>query len=113
MPAYRTVPTEVGAEGRDAVAGADIVTFTSASTVERFLDAYGPDAVPPVVACIGPITADAARQRDLHVDVVAEVHTLDGLVDALLAHVVEPETRPARRRPARGRRRGGSATRGA
>ena len=113
VPAYRTVPAEVGDDARSAVAGADIVTFTSASTVERFLDAYGPDAVPPVVACIGPITADAARQRDLRVDVVADVHTLDGLVDALLAHLVEPVPRPARRRPARGRRRGGGTTRGA
>jgi uroporphyrinogen III methyltransferase/synthase len=90
VDAYRTVPAAVDDDRRAAVAGADIVTFTSSSTVERFLDAYGPDAVPPVVACIGPITAATARQRGLHVDVTASVHTIDGLVAALLAHVAPP-----------------------
>jgi len=41
-------------------------------------------AVPPVVACIGPITADTARAAGLTVDVVAAEHTIDGLVAALL-----------------------------
>ncbi len=113
VPAYRTVPAEVSVEGRTAVAGADIVTFTSASTVERFLDAYGAEAVPPIVACIGPVTADAARQHDLRVDVVADVHSIDGLLDALVDHVAGSSPRPTRRRSTRGRRRGGGTTRGA
>jgi uroporphyrinogen III methyltransferase/synthase len=96
VDAYRTVPATVDADRREAVAGADVVTFTSSSTVERFLDAYGPDAVPPVVACIGPITAATARERGLRVDVTASVHTIDGLVAALLAHAerIPPTPRP-------------------
>jgi uroporphyrinogen-III synthase len=85
VDAYRTVPATLTEAQRQAVAGADVVTFTSSSTVERFLDALGDGAVPPVVACIGPVTAATARDRGLAVDIEAEVHTVDGLVAALVA----------------------------
>lgn len=85
VDAYRTVAATVGDEQRELVASADLITFTSSSTVERFLAAFGPGAVPPVVACIGPITAATARERGLRVDVEAEVHTIEGLVDAVVA----------------------------
>lgn len=87
VDAYRTVPAPVDDADRDRVAAADVVTFTSSSTVERFLEAVGPDAVPPVVACIGPVTAATARARGLAVDVEATEHTIAGLVDALVAHL--------------------------
>ena len=83
----RGVPHDVGraraAEQRAAVAGADLVTFTSSSTVDNFVDAFGVDAVPPVVACIGPVTAATARRHGLTVSTSRPpVHTIDGLVDA-------------------------------
>ena len=84
VAAYRTVAAVVSDEQRAAIRGADVITFTSSSTVERFLDAVGADALPPVVACIGPITAATARERGLVVDIEATVHTIDGLVAALL-----------------------------
>jgi len=83
--AYRTVPAELSALDRERLAGADVVTFASASAVANYLAAAGPELVPPVVAAIGPITADAARAAGLAVQVEAPVHTLDGLVDALVA----------------------------
>jgi uroporphyrinogen-III synthase len=70
------------------------VTFTSSSTVTNFLDAVGADAVPPVVAAIGPVTAATARAHGLTVDVEAEVHTIDGLVDALVAWAAEHPAPP-------------------
>jgi uroporphyrinogen III methyltransferase/synthase len=104
VPVYRTVAAVPTGDQRDAVRGADVVTFTSASTVEQWIAAFGTELVPPVVACIGPITADAARRHGLRVDVVAEVHTVPGLVDALVAHAAGPPPKaPARRG---GRRRG-------
>jgi uroporphyrinogen-III synthase len=42
-----------------------------------------------VVAAIGPVTASTARDRGLEVAVEAEVHTIDGLVDALLVWAAE------------------------
>ena len=83
VDAYRTV---AGTPTDDALARideADVVTFTSSSTVENFLAAVGPDRVPARVACIGPVTAATAREHGLHVDVEAAVHTIDGLVAAL------------------------------
>lgn len=85
IDAYRTVAAPVTDELRDAAAGADAITFTSSSTVTNYLDTGMP--VPPVVACIGPVTAATAVEHGLEVDVVAEVHTIDGLVEALVAHL--------------------------
>lgn len=85
VEAYRTAAAPLADERRAQLATADMVTFTSSSTVTRFLDAAGPESVPPVVATIGPITAATARQHGLKVDIEAPVHTIDGLVDAILA----------------------------
>ncbi len=87
VEAYRTVTASPTARQREAAATADVITFTASSTVERYLEVKGDDPVPPVVACIGPITADTARRHGLTVDVVADEHTIPGLVAALVAHV--------------------------
>jgi uroporphyrinogen-III synthase len=70
----------------------DVVTFTSASTVHNFVKRLKAEngstamLVDVVVACIGPITAEAARRHDLPVKVVPEEHTLEGLVEALVGY---------------------------
>ncbi len=84
VEAYRTVPVDAGDDLKAAAAAADAVCFTSASTVTGFVEACGAGAVPGVVVCIGPVTADAARVEGLRVDAVADPHTLDGLIDALV-----------------------------
>jgi uroporphyrinogen-III synthase len=66
-------------------AAADAITFTSGSTVDGYLAAAGRAAVPPIVVCIGPVTADAAVRAGLVVARVATEHTLDGLVAAAVA----------------------------
>ncbi len=88
VDAYRTVAPALGPTEREAMAGADVVTFTSSSTVERFVAAFGADQVPPLVVSIGPVTSATARRLGLRVDVEATTHTVDGLVDALIDHVV-------------------------
>ena len=84
VEAYRTHRATPSPAALEAAAGADAIAFTSSSAVSAFLDVAGRQAVPPVVACIGPVTAATARDHGLTVDVEAEVHTLDGLVDALV-----------------------------
>lgn len=84
VTAYRTVDAEVTDVERHRAAGADIVTFTSSSTVERFVRLVGRDAVAPTVACIGPITTATARDLGIRVDVEADPHTIEGLLDALV-----------------------------
>lgn len=90
--AYRSVPAVVAPEALAAARGADAIAFTSGSTVEHYLAAAGADAVPPVVACIGPVTADVAHAHGLVVEVLAEPHTIDGLVAALGAHFARGRT---------------------
>lgn len=84
VEAYRSERVEPTDEARAAAASADAIAFTASSTVAAYLDGVGRDAVPPVVACIGPVTARTARDHGLTVAVEAEVHTIDGLVDALV-----------------------------
>jgi uroporphyrinogen III methyltransferase / synthase len=87
VPAYSTV-VPPDAQFAQKVSGADVLTFTSASTVRGFVELLGDvtasqAASGKCVACIGPITANAAAQAGLNVDVVAPVHTTAGLLDAL------------------------------
>jgi uroporphyrinogen III methyltransferase/synthase len=84
VTAYRTQPAQVTAGTVEQVAAADAITFTSSSTVTNFVATGAP--VPPVVAAIGPVTAATAQEAGLTVTVEAGVHTLDGLVDALVRH---------------------------
>lgn len=83
VDAYRTVPAPITDDQRAAVAAADVITFTSSSTVEHSLVAFEPDGLPAVVACIGPVTAATAREHGLTVAIEATVHTIDGLAAAL------------------------------
>jgi len=71
--------------------GVDWITFTSPSTVHHFIEVLeGHQIAPfhlvgnPKIACIGPITAQAARAAGFHVDLVAKQYTTLGLVKALL-----------------------------
>jgi uroporphyrinogen-III synthase len=82
--AYRTVEVPPSADQAAAARDADAIAFTSASTARSFARGLGADRrVPPAVA-IGPITADAARALGLEVAAVADPHTVEGLVDALI-----------------------------
>jgi uroporphyrinogen-III synthase len=82
--AYRTVPVVPPAEVLRSAAGADAVAFTSGSTVDAFLSAAGPEAVPTAVVTIGPVTTAAAVAHGLTVAAEADPHTLEGLVEAVV-----------------------------
>jgi len=84
--AYRTVPETrdtSGARRQLAKDGADLITFTSSSTVENFLALGLPWPKGMQVASIGPITSQTARDNGLTIDVEAKRHDIDGLVDAI------------------------------
>jgi len=86
VEAYRTVPARPSEAALAAAATADAIAFTSSSTVTSWIALVGPAATPPpVVACIGPVTAATAAAHGLAVTVVATEHTVRGLVDALMA----------------------------
>ena len=84
--AYRTVPETsdiTGARRRFLEEGADLITFTSSSTVENFLALGLPWPKRMGLASIGPITSKTARDNGLQVDVEARRHDIDGLVTAI------------------------------
>jgi uroporphyrinogen III methyltransferase/synthase len=84
VEAYRTVPATPPAAALAAAATADAIAFTSSSTVTSWLALDGRPGTPPVVACIGPVTAATAAEQGLAVTVVAGEHTVEGLVAALV-----------------------------
>jgi uroporphyrinogen III methyltransferase/synthase len=89
--AYRTVAAPPPAAAAvDAASAADSVVFASPSAVEAYLASRDDRGellpVPPLVACIGPTTADAARRAGLTVAVEADPPSAEGLVAALVAH---------------------------
>ena len=63
--------------------GFDALTFTSASTVRGFAAIGGQPGGHAVTACIGPVTADAARKCGFRVDVIAREYTIGGLIESL------------------------------
>jgi uroporphyrinogen III methyltransferase/synthase len=85
--AYRTVPETddiTGARTRFIDEGADLITFTSSSTVENFLAMKLPWPKGIKTASIGPITSGTMKDAGLRVDVEATQHDIDGLVEAIV-----------------------------
>lgn len=84
--AYRTVAeTEDNLEAlaRLKAEGADMITFTSASTVEHFLNLKVALPEGCKTASIGPVTSTALKAHGLNVDVEAKDHSIPGLVAAI------------------------------
>jgi uroporphyrinogen III methyltransferase/synthase len=84
--AYRTVPETrdvTGARRRLLEEGADLITFTSSSTVENFLALGLPWPKGMQVASIGPITSKTAADHGLKVAIEAHRHDIEGLVEAI------------------------------
>ena len=82
---YETVAEEPDPEALERAKDADFITFTSSSTVTNFMEASS-NGIPvgAKVISIGPITSEAIRTAGLAVDVEAERHDIQGLVEALL-----------------------------
>lgn len=105
VPAYYTLPIAGDDErGREVVSQLRqsqlaVLTFTSSSTVRNFVawlksceqtSAYSLDDLTrqprPTIACIGPVTAQTARELGLPVDVEASEFTIDGLIKAIVSY---------------------------
>ncbi len=87
VEAYRTVVPDgsVKAAERLLKEGADLVTFTSPSTVMNFSRLL-PEGLPGVkAATIGPITTEAAEKAGWEVATEAREYTVEGLVKAIVS----------------------------
>jgi uroporphyrinogen III methyltransferase/synthase len=87
---YDTVREEPDEAALGAAESADYVTFTSSSTVRNLLAVVG-ERFPREarVVSIGPITTETAVEAGLKVQVEAERHDIDGLVDALVTDAAQ------------------------
>ena len=94
VEAYRTVKPEGGkADIRGMLERGDIhmVTFTSSSTVNNFLDMFQDEPVVEwmdkvAVACIGPVTAKRAEEKGLKVTLVAQEYTIPSLTQGIVEY---------------------------
>ncbi len=93
IPIYDTLAADLDGAALTALGqGVDVLTFTSSSTVRNFMAALTaatgarPTFDQEVVACIGPVTAETARELGLRVDIVATDHTIPGLVDEIVGY---------------------------
>jgi uroporphyrinogen III methyltransferase/synthase len=82
---YRTVAEPPSPAALQAAREADWITFTSASTVHRFLEASGGEPPRGRVVSIGPVTTAALRENGIDVATEAAEHDIDGVVAAILA----------------------------
>jgi uroporphyrinogen III methyltransferase / synthase len=79
----KTAPGKVDPEG---VKGASLVAFASPSEVRAFRERLGAEefrelAKGAAAVCIGPVTAEAAREAGFGRVISSEEHTVEGLVD--------------------------------
>jgi uroporphyrinogen III methyltransferase/synthase len=90
---YHTLPAAVDEGGLAALrAGVDVITFTSPSTVQNFIEVarknhLDPFHLPnsPTFACIGSVTEKAAREAGFEKIITAKEYTTEGLVSLLAA----------------------------
>jgi len=108
VTAYRTVrAAPPAAPIREAIkaGGFDAVCFTSSSTVRNLVGIAGKPHARSIVACLGPKTAETAREFGLRVDVQPEIADIAAFVEALVGHATrlrdEGALPPPRRSPRR------------
>jgi uroporphyrinogen III methyltransferase/synthase len=103
LPVYDTVCDEAGVralcEGLES-RRINLVTFTSASTVESLSRTLSSDRLRALfegvtIASIGPLTSAALRQAGLDVHVEAKIHTARHLADAIIACLKDRADRTA------------------
>jgi uroporphyrinogen III methyltransferase/synthase len=101
LGAYRTVRILPGDPGEPDLfkmlleQQVDVITFTSPSTVREFVDIHGADAVADVlrttlVACVGPVTAQAASSLGVMPAIVPEEFTMAAMVAAIVRQLKPP-----------------------
>ena len=96
VPAYQTIKPD-----HDTVqiiemleqGAIDMVTFTSSSTVDNFVEMFNAESenlkqwmTGVTVACIGPITAKTARKKGFSTDLVPSEYTIEAFTDSIVEY---------------------------
>jgi hydroxymethylbilane synthase len=88
VDAYRTVAREPAEQELAVLSAAEAILVASGSAARSLASALTPSEG-TLVVCIGPKTAEAAREVGLEVGLVARESTADGMIDALTSHFGE------------------------
>jgi uroporphyrinogen III methyltransferase/synthase len=92
---YRTIrPQETKAEELRSLlmeGRLDLLTFTSSSTVRNFVSLFPADEVRTLigsaqVGCIGPITAETAREYGLDIAILPRSYTVSAFAEAIVEY---------------------------
>lgn len=92
ITAYDNTPVDYSKEQIEEVLNTpiDVITFTSGSTVDSFMDLirkYKIKLGNIKKVSIGPSTTSAAEKRHMTIDSTAEIHNIDGLIEAIISVV--------------------------
>lgn len=91
---YRTIRPKQGAKRLKQILAEgkiDVITFTSSSTVNHFVELLRKEDLKKmlkgiVIACIGPVTAKAAKGWGMKVQIQPKQYTIPGLTQAIVEH---------------------------
>lgn len=96
VPAYQSVRPEYDSASLETLLRgkrADMITFASSSTFRNFMEILGPERrswlAGSAIACIGPITAETAREFGWKVDVMPSEYTLPALAESIVDYFRE------------------------
>jgi len=97
-PVYRNVPPEINPKDLQEILvkrKAHLIVFTSPSNVNNFMTSVEKEGLSGAlqgirIACIGPVTGNAARKQGLEVALEPESSTLSSLSDSILRLFGEP-----------------------
>ena len=89
-PVYETIPPEIAPQTLELLEDEDIdvVTFTSSSTVKNLFKTVPEEVIKRImenakVSCIGPVTAQTARNMGLKVEIIPDESTVPALVNSI------------------------------
>ena len=92
VEAYRTLKPRGGSKRLKEILAqgkVDVITFTSSSTVNHFIELLGRGDIREklkgvTIASIGPVTSRTAREQGLDVDIQPEAYTIPALTEAIV-----------------------------
>ena len=89
IPVYVNTSSDIDDETLEEIRNADIIAFSSSSTVTNALKLFGEDTVQavPTKVSIGPITTSSMLDNGLTPNLVADVADIDGVVRAIVDSV--------------------------
>lgn len=104
VPVYRTIKPDYDTDRvKDMLekGAVDMVTFTSSSTVTNFFEMFEDKTrdlnkwmSSVTVACIGPITAETARNKGLSVALIPREYTIESLTESIVEYFTRLRGKP-------------------